>query len=177
MANTARCFALVLLGLCLSPLAAEQKAEVQKPADDGIGWVDIRKLGVEGQGWRDIKAPFDRLPGRAEGVVRAPIWSLSRHSAGLAVRFVTAAETIHARWTLTSSNLAMTHMPATGVSGLDLYVKGDDGVWRWLAVGQPKAQNNTVKLVGPLPKAKREYLFVSAALQRRKRGRNRHPQG
>ena len=26
---------------------------------------------------------------------------------------------------------------SAGVSGLDLYVKTDDGKWRWLAVGRP----------------------------------------
>jgi hypothetical protein len=53
----------------------------------------------------------------------------------------------------------MTHMPATGVSGLDLYVKDPQGKWRWLAVGQPKAASNTSKLVSGLPAAQREYLL------------------
>ena len=169
--------ALIFVACWLSPSGAAQKAEAPKPVDDaGIAWVDIRKLGVEGQGWPDTKMPFDRLPGRAEGLVREPVWNLSRHSAGLAVRFVTAADSIHARWTLTSPNLAMTHMPATGVSGLDLYVRGDDGKWRWLAVGQPKAQTNTVKLVGPLPKGETRVFALPAALQRRERRRDRHVQ-
>ena len=41
-----------------------------------------------------------------------------------------------ARWTLRKKRLAMEHMPATGVSGLDLYVRLENA-WRWLAVGQP----------------------------------------
>ena len=40
---------------------------------------------------------------------------------------MTDATAIQPRWTLTSNHLAMPHMPATGVSGLDLYVKADDG--------------------------------------------------
>ena len=84
-------------------------------------WFDIRQLGVEGKGWRDTKAPFDRLPAKAEGKVRGAVWSLSRNSAGMHVRFVTDATTLQARWAVTSSNLAMPHMAATGVSGLDLY--------------------------------------------------------
>jgi hypothetical protein len=158
MRKTAFCLAsFVLAGL--SPSAFAQKVDVKKPTvDANIVWVDILTLGVEGQGWQDTKAPFDRLPARAEGMVRDPVWNLSRNSAGLAVRFVTAADSIHARWTLTSAKLEMTHMPATGVSGVDLYVK-HDGQWRWLAVGQPKAQSNSVKLVGPLPKGTREFLL------------------
>lgn len=122
-------------------------------------WFDLRHLGIEGQGWRDTKAPFDRLPAKAEGKVRAAVWNLSRHSAGLHARFVTDATTVHARWTVTSSRLEMPHMAATGVSGLDLYVKTDNGQWRWLAVAQPKAQTNTAQLVTGIPPGEREFLL------------------
>ncbi|HEY6169040.1 MAG TPA: SGNH/GDSL hydrolase family protein [Verrucomicrobiae bacterium] len=122
-------------------------------------WFDIRQLGVEGQGWTDTKAPYDRLPAKAEGKVRAPVWSLSRNSAGMCVRFVTDATTLHARWAVISSNLAMPHMAATGVSGLDLYVKTDKGRWHWLAVARPTARTNTVQLVTGLPAGKREFLL------------------
>lgn len=50
-------------------------------------------------------------------------------------------------------------MPATGVSGLDLYVRGDDGVWRWLANGRPQARQTTAALVGGLPAGQRQYLL------------------
>jgi hypothetical protein len=33
-------------------------------------WHDIRDLAVEGKGWTDTRAFFDRLPAKAEGVVR-----------------------------------------------------------------------------------------------------------
>jgi lysophospholipase L1-like esterase len=123
-------------------------------------WHDVQTLGVEGKGWTDTKSFYDRLPAKAEGVVREPVWGLSRHSAGMCVRFVTDATELHARWTLTSDRLAMPHMAATGVSGLDLYVKGDDGRWRWLATGRPtEAPTNTARLVGDLPVGSREYLM------------------
>ncbi|MHC4879972.1 MAG: SGNH/GDSL hydrolase family protein [Planctomycetota bacterium] len=125
---------------------------------DGINWLDIRGLGLEGQGWSDVKAPFDRLPGRAEKTVRGAVWNLSRHSAGMAVRFVTDATTIHAHWKLTSASLAMPHMPATGVSGLDLYVK-HDGRWRWIANGRPTKQENTIRILSGIPAGTREYLL------------------
>jgi hypothetical protein len=124
-----------------------------------IQWTDIRELGIEGQGWRETKSPYDRLPARAEDKVRAPVWRLSRNSAGIHVRFVTDAASIHARWALTSTNLAMTHMAATGVSGLDLYVKTEKGDWRWLAVGRPDNQTNVASLITNLPPGRREYLL------------------
>ena len=48
-------------------------------------------------------------------------------------------------------SLAMAHMPATGVSGLDLYVNTADSGWRWLAVAMPQAQENEVTLCSGLP--------------------------
>jgi hypothetical protein len=99
-------------------------------------WKNSQDLRLEGQGWKDTQAPFDRLPGRAQGVVRDVVWDLSRHSAGLCLKFVTDATQIHGRWSLTKESLAMAHMPATGVSGLDLYIDTPQGP-RWAGVGQP----------------------------------------
>ena len=144
----------LLCGLCFLPNATQAAT----PAA-ALRWMDIRELGIEGQGWRDTRAPYDRLPSRAERTVRGAVWSLSRHSAGMHVRFVTDATSLHARWAVTSSNLAMPHMAATGVSGLDLYVKTEKGDWRWLAVGKPDRQTNSASLISNLPPGRREYLL------------------
>lgn len=140
-------------------------AENQPVADftvdkkDKTHWFDIKNLGVEGKGWTDTEAFFDRLPAKAKGVVRPPVWSLSKKSAGIAVRFVTDATTIKAKWKLTSPSLALNHMAATGVSGLDLYVKTETGKWRWLAVGRPTKQENNATLISDLIPGKREYFL------------------
>ena len=107
-----------------------------KAAADGLEWYDAAALGIEGKGWADTQRPYDRLPGRAQLTVPEAVWSLSRHSAGMSVRFVTDSPTIAARWVLGSENLAMSHMPASGVSGLDLYTR-PDGRWRWCGFGWP----------------------------------------
>ncbi len=125
-------------------------------ADDGIDWYDATQIGVEGKAWEDTESFYDRLPARAKGLVRPPVWSLSHDSAGMCVRFTSDAKNIHARWKLKKANLAMAHMPATGASGVDLYVR-HQGNWRWLAIGKPKAQENTARLAGNLPPGKREY--------------------
>ena len=127
--------------------------------DNGVSWYDVNLLDVEGRAWSELKSPFDRLPAKAEGVVRDAVWGLSRHSAGMRVRFVTDADAIHAAWTLTSARLAMPHMPATGVSGLDLYVRDDEGTWRWLANKPPSGQSTTVQLVSGIPAGTREYAL------------------
>ncbi len=59
-------------------------------------------------------ARYDRLPAKAEKIVRPPVWSLSRHSAGISFRFNTDAPTIQLRHTVGSAGLGMPHMPATG---------------------------------------------------------------
>ncbi|WP_337174173.1 SGNH/GDSL hydrolase family protein [Paludisphaera sp.] len=130
-------------------------------AEEAVSWRDARTLTLEGRAWDEpaLKAPFDRLPAKAEGVARPPVWGLSRDSAGIAVRFVTDAPEIHARWTLNKDRLAMPHMPATGVSGLDLYARDADGAWRWAGVGQPTEQTNTRALVKGMDPGRREYLL------------------
>ena len=127
---------------------------------DGFSWYDIRYLDVEGKGWTDTKSFYDRLPAKAEAVVRGPVWNLSHDSAGMCVRFVTDANEIQVRWELRSKSLAMPHMPATGVSGLDLYVKDTDGKWQWLATGRPiEFPVNSVTIVKNIPVDTREYLL------------------
>jgi lysophospholipase L1-like esterase len=125
-----------------------------------ILWYDIRLLDVEGRGWTETAEFYNRLPAKAKGIVRDPVWSLSLDSAGMCVRFVTDATTIRARWSLRSESLDMPHMPATGVSGLDLYARDSNGVWRWLANGRPTAfPTNTADLAKDLPPGTREYML------------------
>lgn len=129
-----------------------------QPAAPPVQWVDVRQLTLEGQAWTDLKEPFDRFPARAEALVRTEVWDLSHNSAGIAVRFTTSAPTIRARWALRSDRLALPHMPATGVSGLDLYVKLPQG-WHWLANGRPEKQSNEQVLVKDWPGGEREYML------------------
>lgn len=155
----------VLAVACVKSVRADDALVSAGQADkDGVAWYGAHDIGVEGQEWSDTESPFDRLPARAKEQVRPAVWGLSKQSAGLCVRFVTDATTIHARWTLTSARLEMNHMPATGVSGLDLYAKTKTvdeagGTFRWLAVGRPAAKSNSVKLVSGIPKGSREYML------------------
>jgi lysophospholipase L1-like esterase len=127
---------------------------------DSLAWHDIRNWGVEGKGWGETERFYDRLPARAKGKVRPPVWDLSRHSAGMAVRFESDATTISAHWTLLSNGLAMSHMPASGVSGLDLYAQDERGCWRWLGVGRPEAAPRAqAQLIAGLPAGRRAFML------------------
>jgi lysophospholipase L1-like esterase len=88
---------------------------------------------LEGCAWPDeVENFYDRLPLKAKATVRKDVWDLSKHTAGLQIRFQTNAPEIVIRYTV-GGVLQMHHMPATGVSGLDLYSKSIDGIWHWAA--------------------------------------------
>ena len=124
-----------------------------------LAWTDVKALRFEGQGWSEVKSPFDRLPSKAEELVRGPVWRLSRDSAGMSARFITDSTEIACRWTLLDANLAMPHMPATGVSSVDLYVRDSDDKWRWLACPRPTQVKMTATLISGLPEGTREYML------------------
>lgn len=98
-------------------------------------WFDVLDWGIEGQGWRDTEAPFDRLPAKAKGMVPEPVWNLSHSGTGMYASFRTDATTIHARWQLGSTQMGEANFPVAAFSGLDLYAD-DNGSWRWAAATQ-----------------------------------------
>ena len=130
-------------------------------AEDGLDWYDAAQLGVEGRGWSDTATPFSRLPEHGRGNVTAHQWTLGMHSSGLYVRFCTDAGKMSAKWTLLNAELAMGHMPATGVSGLDLYAR-DRGRLRFVGFGAPDKMTNSVQICALPPATKespREYCL------------------
>lgn len=88
---------------------------------------------IHGRGWtKGYKSDYGRLPAEAKGKVREAVWNLAENSAGLNLRFKTNAEELVVKFTV-SAAMQMPHMPATGVSGVDLYVKDVNGKWLWCA--------------------------------------------
>ena len=138
---------------------ADEVRSVKPKSEGEIAWYDVRDWGVEGKGWSDTRRYFDRLPGRAEKVVREPVWVLSRHSAGMLTRFETDATELHVRYTLLDERLAMPHMPATGVSGVDLYAENERGQWRWLAVVLPSEKTISRRIVQGLSLGRRRFML------------------
>ncbi len=134
---------------------------VPAPVEDGLVWYDVRPLGVEGRGWTETGRFFSRLPAKAQAIVREPVWNGGQRSAGLCVRFLSDSSAVSARWTVLWPSLAMDHMAATGVSGLDLYVRlGGEGGWRWLGVGRAQQfPTNQRLLAADMPPGLREYLL------------------
>ena len=88
---------------------------------------------IEGQAWPyEVKEKYDRFPARAEKVLNPNVWNISHSSAGLYIKFKTDASDIVVRYAVQNKgSLAMPHMPATGVSGIDLYAIDHNGKWVW----------------------------------------------
>jgi hypothetical protein len=72
-------------------------------------------------------------------------------------RFATNAKSFRIRWKLRKERLALPHMPATGVSGVDVYAK-DNGRWHWLAAGRPEKFPENETVVSGLDGTSREYM-------------------
>jgi lysophospholipase L1-like esterase len=123
---------------------------------DDLAWHDVRDWGLEGRAFDDTASYFDRLPKRAKDVVRPEVWGLSHHTAGMSARFRGKTDAIYVRYEVTNSALAMPHMPATGVSGVDLYATLD-GKWHWLATHSPREAKIAARLIGSLDGGSREY--------------------
>jgi len=130
----------------------------RKDADGRWVWYDVRHLNVEGKGWTDTEQFFHRLSAKAKGVVSDAYWKLNQQTAGLCVRFMTDADRINLRWTLTSAELAMPFMSDTGVSGLDVYLD-DGGSWRWLRVALPRSKTTEWLLADAIPDGTHKYLL------------------
>ena len=126
---------------------------------DTITWHAVSDWGVEGRGWSNVKRFYDRLPAKAESLVRDKVWDLSRHSAGMSCRFTTDATEIQVRYTLLLPRIEMSHMPATGVSGVDLYTLMQNGKWRWIGTIQPTKQRVSGTIIREMTSVKRTYMM------------------
>ncbi len=137
----------------------DPEMQVSKNTVDGLDWYDVTQWGAEGRILPDQERQqwFDRLPASAQSSVTKAVWSLSRDSAGMMVRFKTDATAIHVHYKLKKANLAMAHMPATGVSGVDLYARDSEGRWRWVQVTRPSSQEIKTQIVSGLAAGEREY--------------------
>ncbi|WP_353133861.1 SGNH/GDSL hydrolase family protein [Pseudopedobacter sp.] len=86
---------------------------------------------VQGTGWpKELKGTYNRLPERIKPEARKPVWNLSLQSAGNYIEFKSDAKYLEVKYIVEKKDYAMPHMPSTGVSGLDLYLKNGDS-WLW----------------------------------------------
>ena len=59
---------------------------------------DASKFPLLGKATEATGARYERLPDSLKNISRAPLWNLSRNSAGMAIRFRSNSTTIAAKW-------------------------------------------------------------------------------
>ena len=134
----------IALALLVLDAAAEERKELRMREFDPI---DVGAE-VHGSGWESLAGRFVRLEDSAEGLVRKPVWDLSRNSAGLSLVFRSNTRRLELSFDVFGWK-GMNHMPATGVSGVDLFAYKPDGEELWCAAKF-------------MPQFKEEYIEVPA---------------
>ena len=115
------------------PRMALEKAVVDT---NGVKWIDGRYLPLEGKYFKDVDEFYDRLPSGVTTNVNGGVRSMKHHTSGMLFRFRTDSKSLVFHWVPYNSNLAMGHMPATGVSGIDVYRQLPDGRWFYVKTGR-----------------------------------------
>lgn len=87
---------------------------------------------VEGVVTTDTANIYHRLPLSLKDSVRPVVWNLSLNTAGEFIHFRSSARSFAVRYGVANKTFGMPHMPSTGVSGLDLYIKDKNGQWNWM---------------------------------------------
>ena len=115
------------------PRMALEKAVVDT---NGVKWIDGRYLPLEGKYFDDVDDFYDRLPSGVTTNVNGGVRGMKHHTSGMLFRFRTDSRSLVFRWKPYNSNLAMDHMPSTGVSGIDVYKQLPDGRWVYVKTGR-----------------------------------------
>ncbi len=126
-------------------------------------WISAqdRRFAVNGLPWFEENGrEFIRLPKRAKGIVREPVWDLSTMPSGGRVRFKTDSTVLKLRIQHSRSEIAMPHMCAVGVSGIDLYAGPPGRMVYWSstkAIVAPQSYEHTC--FEKLPRKLREFTL------------------
>lgn len=92
--------------------------------------------------WHEAKQPlgvvevdpahvYNRLPAYLEPLITKGAWNQSVKSAGEYLHFKSTARNFRVKFIVEGKTYALPHMPATGVTGVDLYARDANGVWNW----------------------------------------------
>ncbi len=163
-----RDFVKSLAGICVAGTSCSKKyshnqntirKKYRTGRETSLQWYDVREWGIEGKGWTDTEDYFDRLPAPAKKRVDIHVWGHAKESAGMMTRFETDATDIWTRWKVAKPNLELATMPATSVSGLDLYTVDQNENVRWAGVAAPTKKQTTEKILRNAESGKRKYML------------------
>ncbi|MCM1067910.1 MAG: glycoside hydrolase family 3 C-terminal domain-containing protein [Muribaculaceae bacterium] len=131
---------------------------VPSPTED-MSWHEASDFRLLGRCYPDSLPIYTRIPDFLHDGTRDALFSLGRHSTGMAVRFRTDSPRIALDWKNRYGG-AMAHMAALGSRGADLYYLNDEGQWRFLAPAIPYGDPATTTLIIENMEPKmREYML------------------
>ncbi|MGD9605338.1 MAG: SGNH/GDSL hydrolase family protein [Bacilli bacterium] len=108
---------------------------------------------VHGLPWTSIDQPFCRLP---QGVfVSKTVDFLKTHPSGAFLSFATNSSFIRVEANV-SSKAYMSHMPATGILGCDLYIRKEKS-WVFLGTTKIDSESYELNIVEGMPQVMQEY--------------------
>ncbi len=93
-------------------------------------WYKVDEMRLSGKIDAHTSNPFQRFPDSMKDLVRKRVWDLSENPAGVYVDFETNSDEVIVKYEV-NGPIEFPHMPATGVSGIDLYAM-DGGSWKWV---------------------------------------------
>ena len=127
-----------LVGMANDVAMFDSRMALDKAVVDtnGVKWIDGRYLPLEGKCFTDVDAFYDRLPSGVTSNVNYGVRNMKHHTSGMMFRFKTDSRQLIFRWTPWKTHLEMDHMPATGVSGIDVYRQRADGGWHYVKTGR-----------------------------------------
>lgn len=108
---------LLIIGFCFNVAYAQVHTEIYHCCKFDSAGVSF----IKGEAWQQgLSHLYDSLPEKSKTKLTPSLWSLSENTAREYIALKTDASSIIIRYK-TASVLSMPHMPATGVSGVDLY--------------------------------------------------------
>lgn len=98
---------------------------------DAYQWINIGDMKLEGRTKSTTENSFQRLPDSMKNNVRERVWELSENPAGVSLNFISDASEIIVKYQVEGVQ-SFPHMPATGVSGVDMYSRTGTDKWQWV---------------------------------------------
>lgn len=95
-----------------------------------LDWYNVAGMELGGKAKAVTSNPFQRFPDSMQSLVRKRVWDLSENLSGVYIDFQTDASQVIVKYVV-NGPLQFPHMPATGVSGVDLYTYQNNN-WKWL---------------------------------------------
>ena len=143
------------------PIKLDPNMTLKKADAKGIAWLDPREkpFRIAGLKWIGKEKVYRRLPVKPQWTIRGPVNSLSNCTAGGQIQFKTDSPQIFVKVVLNGRS-GMYHMPATGQSGVDMYI-GAPGKKRYVKSARFSASSSSyqVQLLNTTTKSMREITL------------------